>query len=435
MKNNNLKRFDDMKTHNIEQMKDLRYKTNCMVCVKSMNTNIDTDAYFSDSLNGWIHRTCQDKLDRCDSCDQISLHLESGSCRQCMRNTSVRSYGYKPMASFHRIKPKTGEPFRTDKPNSKHNIPINHFGVEIEVDCHQDEEEYDNSIILNGNNFASLVRQIGTAVKGCNLFYCKTDSSLSDVGIEVVSHPFSWNFWRTVGQDIYDSLFSVLMSSGYFSAETEEGGMHIHISKNSISRDTLLKLLWFIYESRSFMEFIAQRDVSSFASLTFRSLTGRPKEGLTFSKRRNIITKIAKDKHSYQQGRYTALNMQKDQTLEFRIFKGTLNIMTLSKAVEFIHSLLAYCSISPISEIVNNKNEAYRVDRYLNYLSMNQTKYTNLSAFIANSNYLSTIKANRLFREANEQCSRALMLQTVDERLTEKRNINGWNNDTKGVLV
>ena len=432
---NILNKFNQLGKAGIEKLKALRTEVKCCVCHETMNTNEDTNVHHSSSLSGWLHDDCVDDVERCDTCQRLSFHIENGICVTCLDRHSIRSYGYKPYPSFHRIKPNTGKPFHTDNPKSKQGIPINHFGVEIEIDRHENDEGYTSNILLTDNNLASIVGHIGKAVANCRLFYCKEDSSLTSNGVEVVSHPFSWNFWRTVGQDIYDSLFSVLMSSGYFSAETEEGGMHIHISKNSISRDTLLKLLWFIYESRSFMEFIAQRDVSSFASLTFRSLTGRPKEGLTFSKRRNIITKIAKDKHSYQQGRYTALNMHNDQTLEFRIFKGTLNIMTLSKAVEFIHSLLAYCSITPISEIVNNKNEAYRVDRYLNYLSMNQTKYTNLSAFIANSNYLSTIKANRLFKEANEQCSRALMLQTVDERLTEKRNINGWNNDTKGVLV
>ena len=423
---NNLKNIG---SDTINKLKDVANLKTCIVCSGAINTSKDDNVHYSNHLNGWYHNSCHDSLGNCNVCNRKSHHLESGICPSCMNNTSIRSYSYKPEALFHRVNPRKNEPLQAYTSNSRHGLPILHFGVEIEVDHHVTEEEYSNSIILDGNNFASLVNIVGSALKNCNLFYCKTDSSLSDDGIEVVSHPFSWNFWKSYGQDIYDTLFNTLLSSGYSSAESSEGGMHIHISKDSLKSSQLLKLLWFVYESPKFMKLIAQR-VSSFAYVDYSSLVGWQLD--TYREKLSSLTKISKRKYSSDQSRYTAVNLSNDHTIEFRIFKGTLNIMTLSKAIEFIHSLVSYCSQTPIKEIVNRKNEDDRVDNYLKFLSRNQSKYMNLCLFLNAEMDLSTQKKNKYFTEARTRLGRKMVIDSV---FNNGRSTNQFKLDRKGVVI
>lgn len=423
---NNLKNIG---SDTINKLKDVANLQTCKVCSKTINTMKDDDAFYSNHLAGWYHNTCHDSLVSCSVCNRKAHHLEAGICSSCLNNTSVRSYSYKPDTLFHRVNPKKKMPLQAYSSNSRHGLPIMHFGVEIEVDHHVTEEEYNSSIILDGNNFASLVNIIGSALRNCNLFYCKTDSSLSDDGIEVVSHPFSWNFWKTYGQDIYDTLFNTLLSSGYSSAESSEGGMHIHISKNAISSSQLLKLLWFVYESPKFIKLIAQR-TSSYADIDYPSLVGWSLD--TFKKKLSALTRIAKRKYSSEQSRYTAMNFANDQTIEFRIFNGTLNIMTLSKNIEFLHSLISYCSQTPINTIVNKKKEETRVDNYLQFLANNQSKYMNLCLFLNSEMDLSSQKKNKYFSEARTRLGRKMVIDSV---FNNGRTTNQFKLDRKGVMV
>jgi hypothetical protein len=334
---------------------------------------------------------------------------------------------------FHRVNNKKKSVLISESGYSKHELPILHFGVEIEVDRHEmDDSDYDSNIILEGNHFASLVNVIGRGIDKSNLFYSKSDGSLTEQGVEVVSHPFSWNFWKTFGNQIYDVLFSTLLSSGYFSAESEEGGMHIHVSKSAVNKTQLHKLLWFVYSCPDFIELIAQR-ATSYGSLAWESLIGHHMD-CTFAKRRNMIASISNRKYSQYADRYTAINMKPDNTIEFRIFNGTLNIMTLSKAIEFIHSLLSYCSQTSFKDIVNNSSEMNKVNRYLDFLSNNQKRYSNLCIFLDNEmkEVLSTQKRRKLFGVATQKVSRKIL---EDGIIHSERSANAFHLDKKGMVV
>ena len=403
----------------------------CGCCSKTIDKNNDLDITHSSHLDCWIHQSCLDSLETCSVCNLKSFHLEQGICSRCMRSQHIRSYGHKPETEYHRVNTKRNKPMISYNSMSRVGIPILHFGVEIEIDHHCEEEDYDNSIVVDGTATASLVGMVGRALKGTNLFYCKSDGSLSDVGVEVVSHPFSWNFWKTYGQNIYDTLFNTLLASGYASSESSETGMHIHISKDSVSKSQLLKLLWFMYESPKFMELIAQR-TSSYARMDYRSLIGYQPEFIhKFKTRLKYLSSIAKYKSSDNQDRYSMINLQNSRTIEFRMFNGTLNIQTLSKAIEFIHSLLAYCAQCSIRDIVNKDTEEVRVDKFIQFLSKNQSKYINLCLFLNEEMGLSVQKKNKYFTDARTRLGRKMMYQGF----TSDRTTKDYNLDTKGMIL
>ena len=106
--------------------------------------------------------------------------------------------------------------------------------------------------------------------------------------------------------------------------------------------------------------------------------------------------------------------------------------MTLSKAIEFIHSLVSYCSQTPIKEIVNRKNEDDRVDNYLKFLSRNQSKYMNLCLFLNAEMDLSTQKKNKYFTEARTRLGRKMVIDSV---FNNGRSTNQFKLDRKGVVI
>ena len=432
---NILNSLKNISSEGINKLKEIRNTHNCGVCHKLINSNTDTDVMYSDSLQGWFHNECLDTLPRCNSCDNASYHLESGICSRCMNSQSIRNYSYKPAPLFHRVNNKKKSVLISESGYSKHELPILHFGVEIEVDRHEDfyEDDYDDNIILTDNNFASLVGIIGRSIKGSNLFYSKSDSSLTEQGVEVVSHPFSWNYWKTFGIDIYDGLFSTLLASGYYSAETKKAGMHIHVSKSAINKTQLHKLLWFVYECPNFINMIAGRDSQEWASTKWSSLLGD--YDVSFARRRALVAIIASQKSSNTASRYTAVNMEPSNSIEFRIFNGTLNIMTLSKSIEFIHSLLAYCSQTSFKDIVNKKSEVERIKGYLKFLSNNQSRYSNLCIFLDREmNELSNAKKKQLFGNAKDKVNRQLVLDG-GFRSSESRTATSFNLDRKGMII
>ena len=169
---------------------------------------------------------------------------------------------------------------------------------------------------------------------------------------------------------------------------------------------------------------------------TWRSIIGSTYGDSPFKNRRRRVARICKAKYSSVADRYTAVNLQPNNTIEFRIFNGTLNIMTLSKAIEFIHSLLSYCSQSSFKDIVNRKSESVRVEGYLKFLSENQKRYTNLCLFLDTElmdyfNGLSKQKRDKYFGDSKSRLGRKLL----NEGLGSNRNSNSFNEDVKGLVI
>ena len=186
-----------------------------------------------------------------------------------------------------------------------------------------------------------------------------------------------------------------------------------------------------MYESPKFMKLIAQR-TSSYARMDYRSLIGYEPDFIhKFKTRLKYLSNIAKYKSSDNQDRYSMINLQNSKTIEFRMFNGTLNIQTLSKAIEFIHSLLAYCAQCSIRDIVNRDTEDVRVDNYIQFLSKNQSKYINLCLFLNEEMGLSTQKKNKYFTDARTRLGRKMMYQGFNN----DRSTKHYNLDTKGMVL
>lgn len=162
------------------------------------------------------------------------------------------------------------------------------------------------------------VREALDAIKRCDFpseyFHFESDGSLND-GFEIISQPASINY-HIQKTDEYAKAWNGVVSAGYSSHDAGTCGLHVHVD-------------------RAYFE---DKEDSSIAKILF--IMERHWDNLVkFSRRKNSQmhwcyrygsspTSIVKDSKKSCYGRYYALNLTNDETIEFRLWRGTLNINT-----------------------------------------------------------------------------------------------------------
>ena len=348
--------------------------------------------YWFRGENGCKVGACEDcyhELPICANCDSRSIYVgEHGICHQCVHDSArVRSYGHKPMAVFHRINNNriSNPPLMTDRSYSRdedgHSFENIHLGVENEFDRKRNSN---GNIQYHGNKIASLINLISRGTTGKEqLLYTKRDGSLSDEGIEVVSHPFTWNYWLLYGQSIYRTLFQKLTENNMYSYDTHDCGMHVHVSRRALSTNVIVKLVQFISNPSNF-DFILDISQRTEDKLRYWS---NPAELEGYS--RNELYELCNDCH-YAEGeidRLLAINLHNSHTIEFRIFRGTINFLSFCKNLEFVRSLILWVQSEGIDSDVVTMKDSYQ--DYIQWLNMeeNTNEYSSLCFFLSKRGY------------------------------------------------
>jgi hypothetical protein len=185
------------------------------------------------------------------------------------------------------------------------------FGVEVEVDYPQYRSKPDRIADIEAANLGDT-------------WYCKEDGSLNH-GFEVVSHPGTWHHWQSVDT----TWMKVLATAGYRSFDTSTCGMHVHVSKSWLTRLDELKLLALFQNNAALFKRLSRRcggqesNYATYAAITRKSSTAELAKML-------VIVDHDGRSHKYVRkvrwhSRYTAINLEPTKTVEFRLFRGTLN--------------------------------------------------------------------------------------------------------------
>ena len=306
----------------------------------------------------------------CQSCsdvyyyDEMYLVADDYFCYSCYQSARgrIHSYNYEPYElNFHHIK--NGEScFTSGKPLTKNTL---YMGVELEIDS------YDS---IDSRNQCSA-----ETANDETLFFNKEDGSL-DYGFEIVSHPFTMDYFNA-NKDRFHKRIKTALKHGFRSHDVGTCGMHIHVSKDALSNLDIFKIVHFMYSNVDFIKIISNRtwsQINEWCSLDINSLI----HGLNDpSKKVERICRVAKRKGGTP--KYVGLNLAKDKTIEFRIFRGTLNWSTYQKNVHFVHSLIQWIKSASLEQITSE----YAVLSFLDFLCRNQTQYNHLILFIFNRFY------------------------------------------------
>ena len=268
--------------------------------------------YTEDDAGDSNHTLCQDCCDRyytfCDHCG-VMLHNEQvyhsdddDLCEDCynalVENNPIHEYDYVPELVFH------GKGLRK-------------FGVELEID--EGGKDWDNakSLLAVANHDA------------VNL-YIKSDGSLDD-GLELVTHPMSleYHLHEMPWEDILDEAKRL----DYRSHSTNTCGLHVHISRMAFGctyetqEECIARLVFFVEKFWPELLRFSRRTQGQINHWAAR-----------YGMKLNPKDQICHAKNSCA-GRYTAVNLTNADTVEIRMFRGTLKLNTLIATLQLVNHL------------------------------------------------------------------------------------------------
>ena len=235
------------------------------------------DAYYDDDESDYPY---------CHACYQRRMHY------------AIKNYNYKPETIFYG----DGNLF---------------YGVELEIDK---GGEY--------NENAQKILEVG--ISGGEKIYCKHDGSINN-GFEIVSHAatIEYHLSRFPWKDIMEKAIEL----GYCSHNTSTCGLHIHASRAAFG-DTYEKQEEVIGRIVHFVE-LHWNEILKFTRRTEDNIN-RWAARYGISTKAKDTYKNAKDKHM---GRYVAVNLENCNTIEFRLFRGTLLYSTFAATLQLVDEI------------------------------------------------------------------------------------------------
>jgi len=249
--------------------------TNCENCGTLIHNN---DAYYEDNDEDYPY--CYD-------------------CYQKLHEKPIKNYNYKPEPIFYG----SGNLF---------------YGIELEIDKGGEDDDNAQAILDIAN-------------KDSEHIYCKHDSSIES-GFEIVSHPMSIDYHFSGIR--WDKIFEKAIEMGYLSHKTSTCGLHIHCSRSSfgasISEQEIIigKIIYFVEKNWNELVKLSRRKPEN--------LNRWAAKYATISNTTEETYKKAKDKCM---GRYVAVNLENYNTIEFRIFRGTLCYKTFVATLQLVDEI------------------------------------------------------------------------------------------------
>lgn len=283
--------------------------------------------------DGEMCESCWDEVAcYCDNCGEY-YHTDDGPCCSERGDEGLYGYDYKPAPVFHGRDPHGA-----------------FLGLELEMEA--TSAYVSEGVDLISNAF------------GADWLYCKHDGSLSN-GLEMVSHPITLEAWQDMESGLTDML-AALRRSGFRSWNTESAGIHIHIS---------------------FSAFTGERHIWLFQQMFYRNVraierfAGRSSHWGRLEVDKGYVGKVSKMKvrgRGYGTERYMAVNLQNRDTLEIRVFRGSLNPERVLANLELVHAFTEYTRSLPYCDV---KDGALNFEVFAFWLAK-QPNYKHASALI-----------------------------------------------------
>ena len=164
--------------------------------------------------------------------------------------------------------------------------------------------------------------------EGEKRLYCKHDGSLSD-GFELVTHPMTLRYH--MDKMPWKKILHRAVEMGYTSHQAGTCGLHVHVSRAAFGnteaeQDAAIARVLYFFEKN-------WDELLKFSRRTQRQLDRWAARYGYKEQPRDILEHAKKGCHA---GRYTCVNLQNSNTIEFRIFRGTLKYNTLIATLQMV---------------------------------------------------------------------------------------------------
>lgn len=258
--------------------------------------------------------------------DDYNWDASNNCCMGCSPRNSgnflyVKSYHTKPHLYFYT---KYGAVLHTEKELT--------FGIELEF--------------TNGDNEKQLLRKLwklydfDTQTGRYELYYNR-DCSIGSNGIELITQPHTWPQFKKMK---WKKILKTITDHGYSSHDNGLCGLHMHVSRlffgNPWQQDRAInKLLNFCDAFYSEIIKISRRDSGEANRWAARYFTNRNKDNMATKEAYDNYKSIIKQGYYSHSERYHILNVTNENTVEFRIMRGTLKYETFMACLDFLYRL------------------------------------------------------------------------------------------------
>jgi hypothetical protein len=205
------------------------------------------------------------------------------------------------------------------------------FGIELEVEVDDCSDRNDVAV--------DVIDILGDA------FHCENDGSL-DNGFEIISEPMTLNYLR---EGAYLKRFNSVSESCDVEIH-DTCGMHVHVSRNSTVPITWWKVAMMMSKCRDFFVELSERDEDR---LTEWAEVVDMEEFLNQNEitRYNVTTSKNPRYKGVRGSRYVGINFNNSDTVEFRLFAGTMDGNLIMSRISFINTLIDFCECHGFSFI------------------------------------------------------------------------------------
>lgn len=266
------------------------------------------------------HYSCCEECGRIianEDCYYLDEYEEYPYCYSCYQRIQyykgIHDYCYKP------------DPIFLGKGNR-------FFGVELEVDYGGHHNDNAREILEIANN------------KHEDNLYIKHDGSLED-GFELVTNPMTLDYHKNIMP--WREIMERLIKLGYTSHNTTTCGLHCHINRTAFGdtyeeqEEVIARILYFVEHHWSEMlKFSRRTEVQMQRWAARYGMKSKPKEIMDDAKNKNY-------------SRYRCINIQNYDTIEFRLFRGTLKYNTFIATLQLVNEICNVAVFMSDDEIRN----------------------------------------------------------------------------------
>jgi len=286
-------------------------------------TAVRTDDAESDDDHSYCQDCYYDYYTRCTDCNYIISRddaeypdddSDDPYCYNCYSDheneAAIHDYSFKPAPVFY------GDGSR-------------YFGVELEIDEGGKNRDKAEELLNVANYYEENI-------------YIKVDSSLND-GLELVTHPATLEYHQNTMR--WTELLNKAKELGYLSHKTDTAGLHIHVNRNTFGfnvneqEENISRVLYFVEHHWDELLKFSRRTASQMKRWANRyGYKNNPKEVMDYAKSGCL-------------GRYTCVNITNYDTIEFRMFRGTLKFTTLIAAIQMVDAICEAAILMPDERI------------------------------------------------------------------------------------
>lgn len=281
------------------------YCANCGQLEYNSNSYCSADGDICEYCADYEYTTCDHCGERVhNDCIRYDEDDDYYYCEECYSNHQTRA-----IHSYHHSHNHSVQFFGgTDDGNTLFE------GVELEIDNGEDREETASEMLeCMPNNFITM----------------ENDGSL-DCGFENITQPATLEYHMSIRAN-YEDMFAIAKDNGFRSHNTNTCGYHIHFNRSFFEDkhdENVAKLLYLVEKFWDELVKFSRRNYDNLDRWA-KKYDKTPDEVVEDMKCRNL-------------DRYHAINLTNRNTIEFRMFRGTLKSETFFATLQLVDTIVRY---------------------------------------------------------------------------------------------